>query len=80
MKYTASYLTLSHLLHTIGRLSETAKKKFLTLNALIQAALIINRSVSRNVLRKIHNQSICSLVNSLSLQAPKGGVPGALEP
>ena len=28
MKYTASYLTLSHLFHTIGRLSETAKKRF----------------------------------------------------
>ena len=56
MKYTASYWTLSHLFHTIGRLSETAKKNFLTLNALIQAALIINRSASRNVLRKIHTQ------------------------
>ena len=28
MKYTASYLTLSHLFHTIGRLSEKAKKNF----------------------------------------------------
>ena len=68
VKYTASYLTLSHLFHTIGRLSETAKKNFLTLNALIQAALIINRSASRNVLRKIHNQIyLFSFMNSLSL-------------
>ena len=48
MKYTDIYLTLSHLFHTIGRLSETAQT--------VQAALIINGSASRNVLRKIHNQ------------------------